>query len=327
MKSISILFASIILLAAATAEAQEPGSGTLPEVGVTLPPDLAACVRACTAPGASTEPSSHASCNGVDETARGRISAMAGRISAIRRLVDQHSSSIADHERRIGELERQVGLLGTRTSDLEAEVGRHREAIAALRRDIASLERRYELVVRDYVDLAVRVGVLEEKFEDLQGEVSRLSTRVTALENALRPVRFGPFAGFIGAWSTDGTSYTGIPIGARLALQLTAHDSVLIDGGASFAAGTNPVSTYVRGAYARSLHPMWGIETGLGGYWLGLNDQVEAKSNLVLADVNVTFTPHRVVNIYAGPMIGAEFDQGSPAFAGGFRLGLGVLLP
>lgn len=326
-KHLTTAFLSLaVLLIAFPAAAQAQGT-TLPEVRVDLPPALAACVRSCMSEGTSPRPADQPSCASVtDATARSRIETLSTEVRSIRATVSSHSSTLASHGRRIAELERQMGLLGTRTTALESEVRELREAMTGIRADITSLNNRYELLMRDYVGLALRVGVLETRFRELSTTVADLSDRVTELEN-FRPVRFGPSAGFMAVWSGDGTSYTGFPLGAQLMLNLTRRDYVLGEGGVAMSGGSAPVSTYARAAYGHSFTPMWGIETGVGGYWLGLNDQVKARSTLVLGDVGVLFTPHRVVRLTAAPMIGAEFDQGSPAVAGGFRLNLSVVFP
>jgi len=328
MKTLSTVIAALVLslFIAGSAHAQST-SGTLPEVRVALPPELASCVAACTAASASPRPADHPACSSTtDTTTLTRIETMATSIRRIRTTVNAHGVTLADHERRIRELEGQIGLLRERNADLERQLREQREAVAALRRDIESLQRQYELVVRDYVDLAVRVGVLEDKFRELTGTVSTLSGRIDSIESRMVSIRFGVRTGPMVLGALDGTVYTGWLVAPQLTFQLTPNWRVMAEAGAPFSISSSPVGTYVRGSLGYDFTPNWSMEGGVSTTWTGYNSHLEAKSAFVMGDVGARFS-HRWFNVSANFMAGSEFDQRSPSPAFGGMILFGGEFP
>jgi len=294
MKSIATASAVVIIAMVGwskTANAQQdPGVEY-----VDLPPDVAACVSQCTSSAA-------------------RAAASDATLLAKR---------LGDLERRYNELASQVGLIRAGKGNATGEM-------AAIRKNIRQLRERLETLVSVTEDEFLRTGIalygLNESLEGIRGQLAEMDTRIGDLERKNGGVKIGPAAGFLVLYSTDGTLYTGMPVGARLKLNLTDSVDVNIDAAILLSFGKEPVGSSVRGGLTFDLNPHWAIEAGLGTSWVGYNSQLKAHSAFATGDVGVTFRYSRFLAT-ASALVGSEFDSGRPAFALGGNVLLGVEFP
>ncbi len=262
---------------------------------VELPPAVAACVAQCTSPVARAA--------AVDATAVAK--------------------RLGDLERRYKDLSRKVGLLRQRDAAVTAE-------LAAIREDIRVLRESLEILTKVTEDEFLRTGIalygLNEGLREVRSQLAAMDTRLSALERKNGGLKIGPFAGFLVLWSTDGTLYTGMPLGARLKFNLTDSVDVNVDAAALLSINDEPVGTSVRGGLTFDLTPNWAIEAGIGSSWVGFNSQLKARSAFVTGDVGATFRYSRFTAT-ASVLAGAEFDSNRPAFALGGNVLLGVEFP
>lgn len=262
---------------------------------VELPPTIAACVARCTSPVARAA-----------------------------------ATEATDVSRRLGDLERRYRTLASRVGLLRQRDAAVTTELAAMRADIDRLRRSLETLTRVTEDEFLRTGIalydLNEALAGVRGQLSEMDNRISALERKDGGVKIGPTAGFLVLWSTDGTLYTGMPLGARLKLSLTDSVDVNVDAAALLSISDEPLGTSVRGGLTFDLNPNWAIEAGLGSAWVGYNSQLKARSAFVTGDVGATFRYSRFTAT-ASVFAGAEFDSNSPAFALGGNVLLGVEFP
>ena len=230
--------------------------------------------------------------------------------------------NLAKLTRQLADLQKQVGLLASKKADPAA--------MAALRSEIRKIDERLETLTKaaakDAVDLGLRDEALEKSLKELTELSAALTARVAVLEKKGGGVHVGLGAGFEGFWATNHLSYTGLPVVARLKLNLTDSVDVDIDAGGVFSFSHNPVGTIVRGGLSFDLNDKFAIETGLSGHFVGYNNQMLAKAAFVMADGGVAFR-YGLFQATARVLLGSEFDSHKPAFALGGALTAGVMLP
>jgi hypothetical protein len=274
-----------------TAAAQE-GAGI---EYVELPPIVAQCVKQCVSPQARA--------------------AASEAVVLARRL--------ADLEKKYAELSKKVGLLAKKRSpDVSGE-------LAGIRADIKKLREDLEALTKVTEDEFLRTGIalydLNQSLGQVQEKLAKMDERLAALEKK-SGLKIDIQTGFLVLWSTDGTRYTGAPLGARLKLNLTDSVDVNIDALTLLSISKEPVGTSVRGGLTFDLNKVMAIEAGVSGSWVSINSQLKAKSAFVTGDVGLTFR-YGMAFATADLLLGSEFDSGRPAFAIGGAVLVGLEFP
>ena len=292
MKKVITLVACAVALAwAGNASAEE--NATLSEFRMVLPADAAACLANC-----------------VDtpvQTDDGRIASLIARVTEL--------------EKKVADLRKQVGLLGKKKSgaDQHAIMAAVRVELERVRGELDDrIDQLNRATAKDYVELAQSLYVLTEKVSGIEGRLSLIEGR--------GGVKIGPQAGFLVLHSTDGTTYSGFPLGARLTLNLTDAWDVDFDATALLSAGESPIGTQVRGGLGWSANEWFKLEAGIGSSWVGYNAQLKAKSVFVTGDVGAVFS-YKLLQAGVSGFLGSEFDCGSPAFAFGGQVMLRLMFP
>lgn len=290
-RTVTAIIAVIILMAwrPEVANAQQPDPGI---EYVELPPAIAACVAKCKSPAARA-----AATEAVDT---------AKRLGAL--------------EKRYAELAGQIGALRGRNASTTAQLVVIREDIRKLRESLQTLT---TVTEDEFLRTGIALYGLNESLAGVNKRLDAMDSRLSALERKGNPFKLSPLAGGLVLWSTDGTLYTGFPVGARLKLNLTDSIDLNVDGAALLSISKEPFGSAVRGGLTFGLTPNWAVETGLGTSWVGYNSQLKARSAFLTGDVGITFRISRFW-IAASVLAGAEFDKGSPAFALGGNALLGV---
>ncbi len=298
-----------LLCLAVTGQARAQENQPLPRYVWTPPPELAQCVTACAA---------QVKCE------QKPVTCPAGLAARNDGRVKQLESRLAELKQKVAKLEKQVGLLAKRDATLEKQLTEARAETAKVHEELLV---KYRLLLKDIVDLGAKDAVLEEKIAEMQGTVTKLNERLDSLESRLSPVQFGPRLGFLWLNSLDGTRYTAMPVGARLTLRMTDLVDLNVDGNllVSFTKD-RPLGSQVRGSVGFNFTDWFKLEGGVSATWAGYNSQLKAKSAFVMGDVTVDFQ-YKCVYAGASFLIGSEFDRGSPAFAYGTMLNLGLRFP
>lgn len=262
---------------------------------VELPPAIAQCVTQCV-------------------TAEARATAQ-DAVALARRL--------ASLEKKYAELSKKVGLLARRRSpDVSGE-------LAAVRADIRKLREDLEALTRVTEDEFLRTGIA---LYDLNESVARVNEKLAAMDGRLAAlekksgVKLDVQTGFLVLWATDGSRYTGAPLGARLKLNLTDTVDVNVDALALLSISSEPMGTSVRGGLTFDLSKLMAIEAGVSGSWVSINSQLKARSAFVTGDVGLTFR-YGMAFATASLYLGSEFDSGRPAFAIGGAALVGLEFP
>lgn len=302
---IQFLVTAFVLALAPMASAQ-----TIPETSTQLPPKMAACLRACMASGAA--PAATPTCNGLSDADHAKIAQLAKDVAWLKGQIALHSTQIAALKKRI--------------DGLDEKDAAHDEKLAGLRKDldgllktVESLEAAYKLLLQYIVAADVKLGgdILQ-----LQGDMKALNQRVSDLEG--RSVKFGPRVGLLVLPAIDGSTYTGMPVVARLVLPLGNKRTWLaFDGGASFSGSSSPVGAYGRAGVGYDFHPNWYVTGGVSTLWAGYDDKLKAKAAYIPLDGGLGFRYgvfDASVNVLAGP----KFGNGgtSLAIGGAGMLGL-----
>ncbi|MFA6603582.1 MAG: hypothetical protein WCT10_01915 [Patescibacteria group bacterium] len=288
MKKVSTLVACAAVLAwAGKVSADE--SNTLSEFRMVLPPEAARCLAGCTAT--------------AKVRADDRIASLARRVTVL--------------EDQISGLRKQVGLLGKKKpgADQNAIAASVRTEIARLR---GELDRLNQATAKDYVELAQQLYALMERIREID-------SRLNVMERK-GGVKIGPQGGFLVLRSSDGTTYTGLPVGTRLTLNLTDSWDIDFDANALVSGGNARVGTQVRGGLSWTANDWFAIEGGVGSSWVGYDNQLKAKSAFVTGDFGLVFS-HKLVQVGVSGRLGSEFDSGCPAFAFGSQVLLRLELP
>jgi len=224
-------------------------------------------------------------------------------------------------EKKLAQLKGQVGLLAKKKADA-ADVSALKGEIAQIRERLETLTRK---VAEDVVDLGNRDAALEARLTALTESTAGMNARLAAVEAKSAGVKLDVGAGFIGLWATDGLSYTGIPVTARLKLNLNESVDVNIDAGLLVSFGHQPMGTSVRGGLTFDLNDKWAIEAGLSGDWVGFDNQMKAKAAFVTADGGITFR-YGMLRATANVIIGSKFQgQKAPCFALGGAATVGIV--
>jgi len=292
MKKVYTLVACAAVLGfAGNVSAQE--STPLNEFRSHLPPEAVECLANC-----------------VDVPVRtddGRIASLVKRVATL--------------EGQVAELQKQIGLLGKKKpgADKDAIMASVRTQIKKLRAELDErINQLNRATAKDYVELAQQLYVLTEKVGDIDSRLGVLERK--------GGVQIGPQAGFLVLHSTDGTTYTGFPLGARLTLNLTDAWDVDFDANALLSNSESPIGTQVRGGLSWTATEWLKFEAGIGSSWVGYNAQLKAKSVFVTGDVGAVVS-YKLLQAGVSGLLGSEFDSGSPAFAFGGQVMLRVQFP
>jgi hypothetical protein len=262
---------------------------------VELPPAVAQCVQQCVSPKA--------------RAAAGEAVVLARRLAQL--------------EKKYEELSKSVGLLAKRKGpNVSAELAGIRADIKRLREDLVVLTKVTE---DEFLRTGIALYGLNESLDKVQEKLAKMDERLAALEKK-SGLKLDIQTGFLVLWSTDGSRYTGAPLGARLKLNLTDTIDVNIDALALFAVSDQPLGTSVRGGLTFDLSKVMAIEVGVASTWVSYNSQLKAKSAFVTGDVGLTFR-YGMAFASANLLLGSEFDSGKPAFALGGAVMVGLEFP
>lgn len=262
---------------------------------VELPPAVAQCVKQCVSPKARA--------------------AAEEAVTLARRL--------ATLEKKYAELSKSVGLLAKRKGpNVSAELAGIRADIKKLREDLVALT---QVTEDEFLRTGIALYDLSESLGKVQEKLAKMDERLAALEKK-SGLKLDIQTGFLVLWATDGSRYTGAPLGARLKLNLTDTVDVNVDALALFSFGEQPLGTSVRGGLTFDLSSAMAIEAGVAATWVSYDSQLKAKSAFVTGDVGLTFR-YGMAFATASLLLGSEFDSGRPAFAIGGAATVGLEFP
>jgi hypothetical protein len=294
---LAMVATSVLLLAATGAEAQTQTTEDNRTVyGITFDsPERAQCVAACFLPETPLVPV-------VEKKAKKKRAKKAKKRKCPPCCVvlKRHVKELRNE---IEKLTSQVGLLGKKDADLDARIVKLEKAVKDLESGMD--EHTYFIFL------------LEEDVKDLK-------RRLTNLERLVRPVRVSPEVGFIGFLSNDKTTYTGFPVGVRLAVSFTEHLEIGSDLAMLVSGGDRHFGSMARGFLGVTFpQSRFSLETGFSGAWCGYNDQAEAQALFITGDLGIRMTI--VEGFFAGftGHLGGELDKDDPAFAWGLGARLG----
>ncbi len=289
---IQFLVTAFVLALAPLASAQ-----TIPETSTQLPPKMAACLRACMANGAA--PAATPTCNGLSDADHAKIAKMASDIAWLK-------GQVAALQKKYDDLKKRVDGLDEKDAEHDKKIAQLRTDVDALRED---LDKKYKFLIQDYVDLELKLG---GQILQLQKDVKALDTRVSDLE-ASRP-KFGPRVGALVLPAFDGSTYTGVPVVARLQLFFNKKTWIAFDGGASFSFGSSPVGAYGRAGVGYDFHPNWYVTGGVSTLWAGYNDKLKAKASYLPFDGGIGVR-YGVFDASLNLLVGPKFGQGGTSLA------------
>ncbi len=175
---------------------------------------------------------------------------------------------------------------------------------------------RYGEVVKDLLKQ-------QAKTEELIGEVKGLKNEIASLDRQLSFVKIGPRIGALAWRSNDRTTYIGGLLGARLTLRAESVD-VFVEPFSAFGSQNCPVSLGIKGGVGHEFGNGLSLEGGVFGSAHRINNMLKAKSALLALDLGVGFRPGKSgLSLNLSLLLGAEFDQGTPAFAFGGQATIG----
>lgn len=281
---------------------------TIPEASTQLPPKMAACLRACMASG--TAPAATPTCNGLSDADRAKIAQLAKDVAWLK-------SQIATHTAQIAALKKRIDGLDAKDTEHDAKLEQLRKDLDGLLKVVEGLEKSHRLLLETVVAADIKLGA---DIVQLQRDMKALDQRVSDLEG--RSVKFGPRVGLLVLPAIDGSTYTGMPVVARLVLPLGNERTWLaFDGGASFSGSSSPVGAYGRAGVGYDFHPNWYVTGGVSTLWAGYNDKLKAQAAYIPFDGGIGFRYgvfDASVNVLAGP----KFGNGGTSLAIG---GVGML--
>lgn len=294
MKSLSVIAVLFAVLYSSTASASE-------KLWIKLPRELTQCIASCQKALAECAPDEAAA--KVAETTCTREKAEKAVASAkVQRQL----------RRKITRINRRMKALETATA---AELERQQDEIGQMRGDLESLTEQLEEIGAGVVDLAASHKVLLE-------EAGGVLDRVSAIEEKMVSIRIGPTVGGVFLWSSDGTVYSAVSVGAKVSFRFRPGVYLVLEPSILAAAQKKALGAQFRGGLGYTVFDHVDVEAGLSGTFGSLNNRLLAKSIFLNGDVGVSV---RFSGFHAGAklLLGAEFDQDAPEFAIGGQVTAG----
>lgn len=284
---ITILMLSLVALPAFADGADKMPPVTLQGIQLdNLPPEIRACLKQA-------------------EIGKQRVAVKKAKVADLRKKADAAKGSdkakakaeVQKESQELAKLESQLKDLAQRLTDVEEAL-----KLKADGRNMATLK---DIVIQG------------SKIEILLADVRDLKKEVAELERQLNFVQIGPRLGAMAWRSNDKTSYIGGLLGARLTLRGEGVN-VFVEPFAAFGLQNCPVSLGIKGGVEHVFENGLSLEAGALGSAHSINNMLKAKSALLALDLGVGFRPGKSGLVLGlSLLLGAEFDQGNPAFAFG----------